>query len=148
LLSTGGLEMKQIVLTLCILLSLGIVANAACYKCKTSKGTVFTDSPLQDADCEMLAKCNNTYSEALERQLKSKDEAQDRETAARRRNEEKEKIKINAEIKHQKAIADQKQRYADYKKSYYYRQVKKSDDKRMRSFIKRRYGSSFSYDPL
>ena len=105
--------MKQIVLTLCILLFLAIVANAACYKCKTSKGTVFTDSPPQDAECELLGQCTNTYSESMEQELKARDAALTKATSLQRQNEAKDKERMLSEIQRRKEQSDSDQRKRD-----------------------------------
>jgi hypothetical protein len=66
--------MKRTALTLCVIMAMGTLANAACYKCVNSKGDVsFTDNPSQDVKCEWLAKCSSTYNEEMERENEKKD---------------------------------------------------------------------------
>jgi hypothetical protein len=66
--------MKRTALTLCMVMVMATVANAACYKCINSKGILsFTDNPPQDAKCEWLSNCNSTYSEELERKNEARD---------------------------------------------------------------------------
>lgn len=55
--------MMRIALSFLVLLTLVSTTEAACWKCRTTKGIIFTDNPLQDTECERLASCSNTVSE-------------------------------------------------------------------------------------
>lgn len=102
--------MKRIALTLCVLLALVTASNAACYNCKTSKGTLFTDNPPQDAECEWLGRCSKTYSEEQQRASKAKDALYDQATAIRYQKEEADKNRNIAEIQRRNDRSNSEQR--------------------------------------
>ena len=96
--------MKRITLTLCVLLAMVTVSDSACWKCKTAKGVLFTDTPPQkDADCEWLGRCSNTYNEATDRESKAKDAALTQRTSEQRQRESEDKRRNEADVRQRNA---------------------------------------------